>query len=100
MRGTGERDEGLKTDHGSPEATALFTPFQDQRAGNDAVQFMAASYEVPQPGQIVECRGPLGIGRGSVKHVDGPSGNNSASKTEFSTGHVLGHGWIARLQGQ
>ena len=81
-------------------ATALFAPFQNQRPGNDAVEFMAACHEVLQPGQIVECRGPLGTGRGGVKHVDRPSGNDSSGKTEFSTGHVLGHGWVAWFQGQ
>ena len=100
MCSTCERDEGLKTDHGCAEANALLAPFQNQRPGHDAVQFMATCHEVLQPGQIVECYGPLGIRRGSVKHVDRPSGNNSAGKTEFSTGHVLGHGWIARFQGQ
>ena len=81
-------------------ATALFTPFQNQRPGNDAVELMTASHEMLQPGEIVECCGPLGSGRGGVKHVDRPSGNDSSGKTEFSTGHVLGHGWVARFQSQ
>ena len=99
MRGTRQRDEGLEAHHGCAEATALLSPFQNQRAGHDAVQFMAAGHEMLQPGQIVECGGPLGTGRGGVKHVDWFSANSSAGKTEFSAGHVLGHGLDRQVSG-
>jgi hypothetical protein len=50
MRRIGEGDEGLKTDLGRAEPAALPAPSQYQRAGNDAVQFMTAGYEMLQPG--------------------------------------------------
>ena len=100
MRGICERDEGLKADHGRAEPAALPAPFQDQRAGYDAVKFMAAGYEMLQPGQIVEGSGPLRTGRCDIKYVDGYYVYRRTGETEFSTGHVLGHDWIARLQSQ